>query len=126
MRKLWTLLLPVVFAFALLGCSDDDTTDPTTLTSAEQFAAVHDALIDYINGDAPASKYAFLFSALMPPVGQNATSGNTACIAARWDGPPLEAGNNFTISLPFSTAASTSEGVNAPSSAASSASSQFR
>jgi len=54
MRKLWTLLLPAVFAFALLGCSSDDTTEPTTLTPAEQFAAVHDALIDYINGDAPA------------------------------------------------------------------------
>ncbi len=57
MRKLWTLLLPAVFAFALLGCSsDDDTTDPTTLTSAEQFAAVHDALIGYVNSEAPAVK----------------------------------------------------------------------
>jgi len=54
MRKLWILILPAVFAFGLLGCSDDDTTDPTTLTSAEQFTAVHDALIDYINGSAPA------------------------------------------------------------------------
>lgn len=54
MRKLWILLLPAVFAFALLGCSSDDTTAPTTLTSAEQFAAVHDALIDYINSSAPA------------------------------------------------------------------------
>ena len=56
MRKLWTLLLPAVFAFALLGCSSDDTTDPTNLTEAEQFAAVHDALIDYVSTSAPAVK----------------------------------------------------------------------
>ena len=52
MRKLWTLLLPAVLAFTLLGCSSDDTTDPTNLSEAEQFAAVHDALIDYVSTSA--------------------------------------------------------------------------
>ena len=55
MRKFWIMLLPAVLLFAMVGCSSDDTTDPTYLTSAEQFTAVHDALIDYIN-DGPAYK----------------------------------------------------------------------
>src|ERR1700712_3264055 len=50
---------------------------------------------------APAARYAPTFPGSTPPVGQNATPGNTLTSALTWLGPPTDdAGNTFTTSAP--------------------------